>query len=142
MISYGFCPPTSGDHFNIANRGPIRLGLYPPSEEQVPGGWVHNMEHGYVVVLYRCPSGEAGVGDCITEDEADLIGELYDQVPDSINPSCPDKVIVARFDSRTTRFTVLAWGRALLADTLDVGDALLFTEQWLDSDAAPEPGLC
>jgi hypothetical protein len=142
VIRYASCPPTSGDHYNIANRGPIRPGIYSPSEEQAPGGWVHNLEHGYVVVVYRCPSGEAGVGECITEDEADQLGDFFDQVPDSINPSCPDKVIVARFDTMTTRFAVLAWGRALLTDTFDVGDALLFTEQWQDGETVPERGAC
>jgi len=141
-IRYPFCPPTSGDHFNVTNRGPIRAAVYPPNEEQIPGGWLHNMEHGYVVALYRCPSGVLGEGDCISQAEMDQMQAFFDQVPDSINPGCPTRVIVARFDSMDTRFALLAWGRALLTNEFDLDTALLFNQQWQDPPAAPERGAC
>jgi len=142
VINYAYCPPTSGDHYNVTNRGPIRAAVYPANEEQVPGGWVHNMEHGYMVALYRCRSGVIGQGDCISQAEMDQLQSFYDQVPDSTNPSCPKKVVVARFDSMNTKFAMLAWGRALLTDTFDLDTALLFDQQWQDQPAAPERGLC
>ena len=142
VIRYASCPPTSGDHFNIANRGPIRPGLYPAGEEQVPGGWLHNMEHGYVVALYRCPSGVIGDDDCISETEVEQLQTFYEEAPVSSNPSCPTKLVIARFDSMTTRFAVIAWGRALLTDDFVPDEALQFAEQWQDSAAAPEAGLC
>ena len=142
VINYAFCPPTSGDHYAVTNHGPIRAEVYPANEEQVPGGWLHNMEHGYVVELYRCPSGVIGQGDCISQAEMDEMRAFFDQVPDSINPSCPTKVVVARFDSMNTRFALLAWGRALLTDTFDLDTALLFNQQWQDQPAAPERGIC
>jgi hypothetical protein len=142
VIRYPFCPPTSGDHFNVTNRGPIRAAVYPANEEQVPGGWLHNMEHGYVVALYRCPSGVLGQGDCISQAEFDQMSAFWDQVPDSVNPSCPTKVVVARFDSMSTKFALLAWGRALLTDNFDLDTALLFNQQWQDQPAAPERTLC
>ncbi len=142
IIEYAFCPPTSGDHFNVTNRGPIRAAVYPPNEEQVPGGWLHNMEHGYVVALYRCPSGVLGQGDCISQAEMAQMQAFFDQAPTSINPSCKTKVVVARFDSMKTRFALLAWGRAYLVDDFDLDTALLFAQQWTDHPAVPEPGLC
>jgi hypothetical protein len=142
IIEYGFCPPTSGAHYNIAGRGPIRAGVYPANEERVPGGWVHNMEHGYVVALYRCPSGEVGQGDCISQSDLEQLESFFTQAPFSGNPSCPDKLVVARFDSMTTKFAVLAWDRALLTDTFDLDAALQFYQEWLDPQAAPEAGLC
>jgi hypothetical protein len=141
-IKYVLCPPTSGDHFNVSGRGPIRAEVYPPNEEQPPGGWLHNMEHGYVVALYRCPSGVLGEGDCISQAELDQLQAFFDQAPDSINPQCPTKVLVARFDSMSTRFALLAWGRALLTDTFALDTALLFTQQWQDQISLPERGLC
>jgi hypothetical protein len=142
VINYAFCPPTSGEHYNIPGRGPIRAGVYPANQEQGPGGWVHNLEHGYVVALYRCPSGVLGQGDCISQAEFDQMQAFFDQVPDSVNPSCPTKIVVARFDTMSTRFALLAWGRALLTDTFDLDTALLFNQQWQDQPAAPERGSC
>lgn len=142
VIKYAVCPPTSGDHFNVTNRGPIRAAVYPPNEEQVPGGWLHNMEHGYVVALYRCPSGVIGEGDCISQAEMDELQAFFDEVPDSINPGCPTRVVVARFDSMETKFALLAWGRALLTNDFDLDTALLFNQQWQDPPAAPERGSC
>jgi hypothetical protein len=142
VLDYAFCPPTSGDHFNVTNRGPIRAAVYPANEEQVPGGWLHNMEHGYVVALYRCPSGVLGQGDCISAAEMAQMQAFFDQAPTSINPSCPTKVVVARFDSMDTKFALLAWGRALLVDEFDLDTALLFAQQWTDFPAVPERGLC
>lgn len=141
-IKYALCPPTSGDHFNVTNRGPIRAAVYPANEEQVPGGWLHNMEHGYVVALYRCPSGVLGEGDCISQAEFDQLNQFFNDVPDSINPSCPTKVLVARFDSMETKFALLAWGRALLTNEFSLDTALLFNQQWQDQPAAPERGAC
>ncbi len=142
VIRYAVCPPTSGDHFNVTNRGPVRPAVYPANEEQVPGGWLHNMEHGYVVALYRCPSGVLGEGDCISQDEFDLMSQFFNDVPDSINPACPTKVVVARFDSMNTKFALLAWGRALLTDNFDLDTALLFNQQWADQISLPERGQC
>jgi hypothetical protein len=142
VIDYAFCPPTSGDHFNITNLGPIRPAVYPPNEEQRPGGWLANLEHGYVVVLYRCPSGVIGEDDCISQAEVEQLQAFYEDAPDSLNPSCPTKLVVARFDSISTRFALLAWGRALLTDAFDPDTALQFNEQWNDQPAVPERGLC
>ncbi len=142
VINYAYCPPTSGDHYNVTNHGPIRGAVYPANEEQIPGGWIHNLEHGYVVALYRCPSGVIGQGDCISQAEMDQLQAFYDQVPNSVNPSCAKRVVVARFDTMTTKFALLAWGRALLTDNFDLDTALLFDQQWQDQPAAPERGLC
>jgi hypothetical protein len=142
VLQYAFCPPTSGDHFNVTNRGPVRAAVYPANEEQIPGGWLHNMEHGYVVALYRCPSGVLGQTDCISQAEMAQLQAFFDQAPTSTNASCPTKVVVARFDTMDTKFALLAWGRALLTDQFDLDTALLFAQQWTDYPAVPERGLC
>lgn len=138
VIKYAFCPPTSGDHFNVTNRGPIKAGVYPKTEEQIPGAWLHNLEHGYVVALYRC----SGPSDCASPDELAQMQAFFDQAPASVNPSCPTKIIVARFDAMDTRFGLIAWGRALLTNEFDLDTALLFAQQWMDHEAVPERGAC
>ena len=54
----------------------------------------------------------------------------------------PQEVLVARFDSMTTPFAELAWGRAMLTDTFDLDTALTFAQQWMDHGTEPEPNIC
>ena len=104
-ITYGFCPPTSGDHYNISGVGPIRAAVYPNTAEQPPGGWVHNLEHGWVVLLYSCKNG------CPSAEEMAQMQAWYDQAP-TPDPSqgCDKEVLVARFDSMNTRFAAAGLG--------------------------------
>jgi hypothetical protein len=137
-IEYGFCPPTSGSHYNIANGiGPIKAAVYPSSAEQPPGGWVHNLEHGWVVLLYSCKNG------CPSADEMAQMQKWFDESPpvDS-SQGCTKEVLVARFDSMTTRFGEVAWGRALLTDSFNLDTAKEFAQQWMDHGTEPEPSIC
>jgi hypothetical protein len=141
-IRYAFCPPTSGGHYSSANRGPIRSGVYGPGAEQAPGGWVHNLEHGATVLVYRCPSAVPGQGDCPSTTEMATMQQWFNDSPS--DPTCGRQAVVARFDAISTRFAVLAWNRALLLDTFDntsLGLADNFAEQWTDV-TAPEPDQC
>jgi hypothetical protein len=138
QVRYGFCPPTSGDHFFASGVGPIRPGFYPATEERPPGGWVHNLEHGYVIALYSCADGQ-----CPSDAELNLLRQFTEVAPgSSVNPACSSKVIAARFDSMSTRFALLAWGRALLVDEFNLDTAITFAEQWIDHEAVPERGVC
>jgi hypothetical protein len=49
-IPYEDSPPTSGPHWPIV----AKWGVY--SEEVAAEVFVHNLEHGGVVILYRCPT--------------------------------------------------------------------------------------
>jgi hypothetical protein len=141
-ITYGFCPPDSGNHYNEPPLGPVPAKVYGPEKELPPGEWVHNLEHGYIVLLYRCPSGTPGSGDCISADEYSQLQAFFNQAPDSGVPACPNKVVVARFDSMDTSFAELAWGRAFLFDQFDLDTANTFLQQWMDHPAVPERYLC
>ena len=139
-ITYAYCPPASGGHWNAENRGPIPARVYPANDERPPGGWVHNLEHGYVALLYRCPGGQVGGPDCVTADEMASMQEWFNAQPS--RGTCGKQAVVARFDSMTTRFAVMAWDRALLVDSLDLEQAHTFAEQWTDQPALPEAPLC
>ena len=58
-ITYNHNPPTSGCHYSLAADSgapaPIAPGAYDRHIDAQY--WVHNLEHGYVAVLYNCPSG-------------------------------------------------------------------------------------
>ena len=52
-VTYTYCPPASGSHYNAANAGPIQPRFYGPNDRVLPEGWIHNLEHGAMVILYR-----------------------------------------------------------------------------------------
>ena len=55
-VTYNHDPPTSGCHYSLGiGKAPISPGVYDKHVD--PEYWVHNLEHGYIVVLYNCPSG-------------------------------------------------------------------------------------
>lgn len=138
-IRYGFCPPTSGQHYNAAGVGPLRPGFYGPDADAGPGGWVHNLEHGYVVSLYRCTDGT-----CPSEaDLAALRGFAANGPPSQSAAACGyrSKVVVARFDDMTTPFALLAWDRPLLLDRFDESIAQQFASRSIEA-TAPEPNAC
>lgn len=138
-IDYAYCPPTSGDHYNTAGQGPIRRQFFGPESEPRPGGWLHNLEHGYIVLAYR-----GGEGQAPSEEVLGQMRTLFETAPQSnVEAACPpNKLIVVRFDEMDTPFAMLAWDRALMMDSFDPEQALAFYEQWVDSAQAPERGLC
>ena len=138
-ISYGFCPPTSGSHYNAAGIGPFRPGFYGPGTDAGPGGWIHNLEHGYVVALYRCADGT-----CPSEAALAALRAFAANGPPSQSAAAcgyRSKVLVARFDEMATPFALLAWDRALLLDTFDGAIAQDFANRSIDA-TAPEPNAC
>lgn len=138
-ISYPTCPPTSGDHYSARGAGPLPPAFYGPDAEVGPGGWVHNLEHGFVVALYRCePEG------CPPADGLSALRDLVPQGPSSPGAQAcgyPSKVVVARFDDMSTPFAVLAWDRAMILDSTDASAAESFAARWIEA-TAPEPGAC
>ena len=100
---------------------------------------MHNLEHGSIVVLYRCPSGTLGSGDCATVDDMAQMQQWFDTAP--VVNDCPKQAIVARFDEMSTPFAVLAWNRAMLLDEFDLALASAFAQQWTDV-TAPEHRHC
>ena len=93
------------------------------------------------MLLYRCSGGAAGAEGCPTQQQLDQLRQWFDNAP--APPSgCPKKVLVARFDSMTTQFALLSWGRALLTDNFDVDTANTFAQQWMEHESLPERGTC
>jgi hypothetical protein len=141
-VKYAFCPPTSGDHYIIAGQAPMQPQVYGAAQERNPQYWVHNLEHGYVVLAYRCPSGVLGQGDCISQSDMTQIQAWYNNAPPPPASTCAKKVLAVRFDSMNTRFALIAWDRVLLMDTFDPAAAQTFAGQWEDAPTTPERGAC
>jgi len=118
--TYTLCPPASGTHYNIQGRGPIRAGVYGPDDTSVaiPQGWLHNLEHGALVVLYRCDDST----DACEESGQAAMRALYGSFPDS--PICgippgTENPVFARFDDMAWPYAALVWGRVLPMESWD-----------------------
>src|SRR2546423_2047119 len=106
---YALCPPASGTHINKPPDGPIPGGVYGPEDFAQPNGWIHNLEHGARVVLYKCP----GPG-CDDAGQAQLKA-LFQQLPNP--PNCG--TVIARFDEMKWPYAAIVWDRVLPLDALD-----------------------
>ena len=138
-LQYEYCPPASGPHFNIRGQGPIPRNFYGPGTESSPGGWVHNLEHGFVVFAYSCRDG------CPPQETLDEVRAAMDAVPQTeaaVACGIPNKVLTVRFDQMSTKFAAIAWDRVLLSNTWDSAAMQRFAEQWMTSGQAPERGSC
>jgi len=126
VIRYTYCPPASGRHYFAAQQGPIPARVYGPSDAVIPDGWVHNLEHGGLVILYRG-----------TDADQTALKALFDAVPTS--PVCgfppggqSPGPIVARFDQMAWPYAALVWGRVLPMETLDQAAVLDFYARYAE----------
>jgi len=73
-IVYRTNPPASGPHYP----SPQPWGVY--TEPVATGYWVHNLEHGGIVVLYDCPTGCPDIVDQLRQAFATFPKDRYDEV--------------------------------------------------------------
>jgi hypothetical protein len=112
-IDYPDAPPVGGTH----NPNWAAWGVHA---EPVPDEcWVHNLEHGGVVVLYNCPEGCA-------EDVAQLEAFVADH----------RRTLLTEYPEMPKRYAAVSWGHRLSMDTLDLDS--LNTFYTLHFDMAPE----
>ena len=120
-LTYRSNPPSSGPHY--AGTAPWSF-----SEAAVsPGLWVHNLEHGGIVLLYKCPQ------DC-RELRGQLRG-LYDKLrPSQLGYV---KLLVAPDDAIEGRIVALAWDRRDTLESFDEDRLRRFYDAFLGR--GPEP---
>jgi len=121
--TYSYCPPASGPHYNGTGEGPIPAKYYGPDDGTRPEGWIHNLEHGAIVILYNC-----AMGAC-TDANAATFQNLVTTFPNS--PVCKEKAgtiapVIARFDSMPAPFAALVWDKVFYLNTLDTSAILEF----------------
>ena len=94
QIAYRHYPPSSGPHYPS-------LARYDIYTAQIPeGAWVHSLEHGAIVLLYRCTD------DC--EAKSGEIREVFERLP--VGAFGEVKLVATRNDRGPTDYTLLAWG--------------------------------
>ena len=138
---YASCPPASGPHYNEGSGvAPLRPAFYDQGARIGPANWIHNLEHGYAVALYRCTDGQCPSNDVLSElREFVLTGP-----PTESATTCgyPSKVLAARFDDMATPFALVAWDRVLLLETFDAAVGIDFARRWLEQPELPEGRSC
>jgi hypothetical protein len=120
QIAYGTRPPTSGLHY------PTWHTSYGVVEQPVPAGfWVHNLEHGAIVLLYNCPEG---CPDLVTQ-----LKELHASLPKGRNARRGvARMLITPYTDMDHKVAVVAWGRLLEMDDLDRDKILKFYEAYVD----------
>ncbi len=118
--NYLLCPPASGNHYNSSGSssisGPIAPRVYKPSDKVGPSNWLHNLEHGALVVLYRndSPGATAAGQQAFTDFFGSFPPSAICQVPaGALSP------VIARFDEMPHAYAALVWDRVLYLDTWD-----------------------
>ena len=122
--TYISCPPASGNHVNVTDAGPIAAKYYGPDDTTVPQGWLHNLEHGGLVVLYSCKNGCPDDATLAKLKNFSTTG--FPNSPVCNLPAGLISPVVTRFDDMSTKFAALVWDRVLLQDTLDTDQMLKF----------------
>lgn len=117
-VDYHTLPPSSGDHYPV-------WAAYMTYDQPVPEGyWVHNLEHGSIVLSYNC--GEAGCASDVAAAQ-----QMMDQYPDDALCLSDDQGVTHRLvmtpDPRLdVRFAASAWGWTLRANCFDPDAFLAF----------------
>lgn len=113
-LTYDDPPPTSGDH----NACWTEWGVHAedPGDER----WVHNEEHGGVVILYQpadCASGDSGGNDCAAEVDAlaAILGTKGDP-----------RWVITPYDDLPTAWGAVSWGERRLMGCFDLGALVEF----------------
>lgn len=104
-ITYNHSPPTSGCHYNLgAGIAPVSPGIYGPDQatKLTAEFWVHNLEHGYVVVTYNCPSA------CTADLQT--LSTWYRSLPPDAGGGVPyAKFIAVPYPAQKDTWDVVSW---------------------------------
>jgi hypothetical protein len=127
-LSYRNKPPSSGVHWGTLPQAyEYRMYDQPLS----PGRWVHMLEHGAVVVLYRPDLCDA---TCVQQ-----LGDFYDSAPrSSIVPV--RHLAITPYQNMDHAIAVVGWGYVDEMDQMDKDRVLADFKSKVDASTAPERG--
>lgn len=114
--AYNTIPATSGWHYAVSAAWGIKDEPLPPET------YIHNMEHGGVILHYNCPDG--------CEDEVNQMADIVRRTDETILMPNPDM---------ESRFAVSAWNWLATMDVYDDDLARDFVRSHLNSANSPEP---
>jgi hypothetical protein len=115
VINYRAHPPASGPHYPT----PAPTGVY--AQGLPPGFWVHSLEHGYIVLVYKPPVSETLLKDfdrMVTDFPKSKFGNV--------------KLVIVPYSEMLHPFAALAWGWRLEMDAFDRATILKFYRAHVD----------
>ena len=127
-ITYQHLPPSSGNHWFCWAAWKLPANPLPPER------FIHNLEHGAVVLLYRCPAPDGGFPDgAFAVDgggpcpaEAAQLASFVAQAP--VDPTLSrSRYLISPQEKLPTKFAAVAWGWTLERDVLDVAEFNCFS---------------
>ncbi len=122
QVEYAANPPASGAHWSQAGFAPAPAGFYEDAVDEER--WVHNLEHGYIVLLYDC-------GDACAPAFLDTLRSLFDDAPPSTVFGFA-KLVIAPYDGLPGVVTAIAWDVQMHLESLDAEPLLAFYGRYLD----------
>ncbi len=127
-LTYRNRPPSSGVHWgSVPQQSDYRMYDQPLS----PGRWVHMLEHGAIVVLYRQDLCDAS---CISQ-----LGTFYDSAPRSALVGVRHLAITP-YQDMDHAIAVVAWGFVDEMDQMDADRVMADFKSKVDASTAPERG--
>jgi hypothetical protein len=117
-VDYHTLPPSSGDHYPY-------WAAYLTYDQPVPEGyWVHNLEHGSIVLSYNC--GEAGCAEDIAAAQQMMDQFPVDSVCTALAEGVQHRLLMTPDPRLDVRFAASAWGWTLRANCFDASAFLAF----------------
>jgi len=127
-LTYRNRPPSSGMHFGTVPQ-PLEYRMY--DQPLSPGRWVHMLEHGAVVVLYRPDLCDT---TCVGQ-----LGTFYDSAPRSTLVGIRHLTITP-YQDMDHAIAVVAWGYNDEMDQMDPDRVMADFKSKVDASTAPERG--
>jgi hypothetical protein len=129
--TYKSYPPTNGPHYSVAGSAPVNWGTV---DTLVEGQFVHNLEHGGIVVLYNCPSGS----DC-TSLKNSLTNYVQNLAP--LEPTFNEaKIIMTPYShGMQKKVALVAWKYIEFLDAYDQNAITQFYENHVDKGREAVP---
>jgi hypothetical protein len=123
IVKYPYNPPDGGDHYPPPY-APVNWQVY--TDPIPPEYFVHNLEHGGIVLLYNCPTG-------CDADVQHLRAIMLGTPPDKFNEV---RMMITPYGPMTHTFAALAWGYRWQGDVVDEATIRCFINARYDM--APE----
>ena len=122
-VPYKHQPPSSGMHYNDEGAPHKPWGVAP--SELLPEEFVHNLEHGGIVLLYRCSGSE-----CDAASEA--AQALFSSLPKETQFH-EVKLLAVPYQAMAPRAALLGWGQEQdFGGMPNLADATKFYNQFVD----------
>jgi hypothetical protein len=128
-VQYATNPPASGPHYSVNGLAPAIPQLY--RQPIRPERWVHNLEHGYVVVLFDCESD-----DC-PESLFTNLQAFFDAAP--LSKFNKKKLVITRYRGLQVPIMAIAWDVQRDFQEFDMNGLLDFYRLRVDRGPEDEP---